>query len=93
MNTLFWLRIIAWIEGVTYLLLFITMPLKYMYDLPKPNYWVGMFHGLFFILYCTLVLLVSFQDAWSKKITFLSLLASLIPIGTFYAEIKWFRYK
>lgn len=86
------LRIIAWIEGVTYILLFVTMPLKYLYDLPGPNYVVGMLHGVFFILYILLVLLVGIKDKWTYKNIFLALGASLIPFGTFVAEKKLMRY-
>jgi integral membrane protein len=91
-NALGRLRLCAWIEGTTYLLLGITMPLKYWMDMPQPNYIVGMLHGVFFILYCLLVLQVAFKDKWSKINTFWALLASLIPFGTFVAEYKLFRY-
>ena len=86
------LRLTAWIEGTTYLLLGITMPLKYIYDMPQPNYIVGMLHGVFFILYCLLVLQVAYRDRWKRLHTFWALLASLIPFGTFVAEYKLFRY-
>lgn len=91
-NLLNLLRVVAWIEGVTYLLLGITMPLKYSMDMPGPNYIVGTLHGIFFLLYITLVAAVSFRDKWDRKTTFLALAASLIPFGTFWAEKKLFRY-
>ncbi|AWW00374.1 hypothetical protein DJ013_20230 [Arcticibacterium luteifluviistationis] len=87
-----WLRIVGFLEGCSYLLLFgITMPLKYMYDLAKPNYILGMLHGFLFILYIALVLWVAYYNKWSKTKTFWALLASLIPFGTFYADKKLFR--
>jgi integral membrane protein len=85
------LRIIAILEGISYLLLGITMPLKYMMGMPQPNYYVGMAHGVLFIAYCALVVYVAFKRNWTMKLTLLSLVASLIPFGTFYAEWKWFR--
>jgi len=91
-SPLFRLRVTAWIEGVTYLLLGLTMPLKYFYDIPGPNFVVGMLHGLFFVIYCLLVVQVAYLDNWRMKPTFLALLASLIPFGTFVAEYKLFRY-
>ena len=45
-------RIIAIIEGLSYLAFGITMPLKYMYEITEPNYVIGMLHGLVFLLYC-----------------------------------------
>lgn len=92
-DTLKLLRIIAWIEGVTYILLFVTMPLKYLYEIPGPNYIVGMLHGVFFLLYIALVLLVASQDKWTIKNTLWALVASLIPFGTFIAEKKLMRYR
>lgn len=67
------------------------MPLKYMMGMPKPNYFVGMAHGLLFISYVILLALVAFQDKWSLKKTALAFLASFIPFGTFYADKKLFR--
>ena len=51
------LRIVAFIEGCSYLLLGITMVLKYRFSMPRPNYMVGMAHG---VLYVVLVLQVAF---------------------------------
>lgn len=88
-----WLRIIGFLEGCSFLLFAITMPLKYIYEMPKPNLYVGMAHGWLFIAYITLVLLVTAKLKWGVKNTFWSLAASLIPFGTFVADKKIFsRY-
>lgn len=84
-------RTIAFLEGCSFILFGITMPLKYMLGIPKPNYFVGMVHGLLFITYVLLLALVSMQNKWSIKKIALSFLASLIPFGTFYADKKLFR--
>jgi integral membrane protein len=81
-------RIVAFAEGVSYLLLGITMPLKYMLEMPGPNYVVGMAHGFLFILYVGLLAYVAFRHRWSLLKTGLSFVASLIPFGTFIAERK-----
>lgn len=85
------LRIVAFAEGCSYLLLGITMVLKYKYDMPLPNYIVGMAHGALFILYCGLLLQVGWTKKWSFVKMFLAFIASLIPFGTFYADVKLFR--
>ena len=85
------LRIIGFAEGCSFLLLSITMVLKYKYGMPKPNYIVGLSHGLLFILYVILVLQVAFLQKWSLLKIALALAASLIPFGTFYADKKLFR--
>ncbi|MEO5890463.1 MAG: DUF3817 domain-containing protein [Ferruginibacter sp.] len=87
-NSLSRFRLVAFLEGCSYLLFAITMPLKYMLGMPKPNYVVGMIHGVLFLLYLVLLLQVSIQYKWSLKKIFLAFIASLIPFGTFYANKK-----
>lgn len=84
-------RLIAFIEGCSYLLLSVTMVLKYQYAMPKPNYIVGMSHGILFILYVVLLIQVGIQYKWSLLKIFFAFVASLLPFGTFYADVKWFR--
>jgi len=85
------LRIVAFLEGCSYLLLGVTMILKYRYAMPQPNYIVGLAHGLLFVLYVGLVLQVSFLHKWNLLKMFWAFLASLIPFGTFYADKVLFR--
>ena len=42
-------RKIAFLEGVSFLLIGITMYMKYEMAMPKPNYIVGLAHGVLFI--------------------------------------------
>jgi len=85
------LRLVAFLEGCSYLLLGVTMILKYRYAMPQPNYIVGLAHGLLFVLYVGLVLQVSFLHKWNLLKMFWVFLASLIPFGTFYADKVLFR--
>lgn len=85
------LRIIAFLEGCSYLLFAITMPLKYVYHITGPNKVIGMAHGLLFVLYILLVLKVANENKWAFMKIFWSLVASIIPFGTFYADKKLFR--
>lgn len=82
------LRLLAILEGISYLLLGITMPLKYLLEITEPNFYVGMAHGWLFILY----IIISFQNIyihrWSFKTSFFVLAASLIPLGTFVVDVK-----
>jgi len=85
------LRLIAWMEGCSFLLFGISMPLKYGFDIPQPNYVIGMAHGILFLLYNILILAYSRKKKWQiRQIVFLCFL-SLIPFGTFYADYKYFR--
>jgi integral membrane protein len=85
------LRIVAFIEGCSYLLLGFTMILKYKFGMPQPNYIVGLAHGILFVLYIVLLLQVAFEHRWNIFKIFLAFLASLIPFGTFYADKALFR--
>lgn len=91
MNLLAQLRILAWIEGFTYIALGITMPLKYVYGMKEPNYYVGMAHGVFFILYIIYVFLVGAQQKFSLFKIFICCLASLFPFGTFWIDAKYLK--
>ena len=85
------LQILAILEGISYLLFAITMPLKRVYDIPEPNFYVGIIHGILFILYCVFVLLCAVKFKWKMGKTFILGFASLIPFGTFWAEKKYLR--
>ena len=85
------LRIVAFIEGCSYLLLGFTMILKYKFALPQPNYVVGLVHGILFVLYIVLLLQVSLIHRWNIFKMFMAFLASLVPFGTFYADKVLFR--
>ncbi|RFS15204.1 DUF3817 domain-containing protein [Emticicia sp. C21] len=86
------LRILAFIEGVSFLvILFITMPLKYAFDNPGPNKTFGLVHGLLFILYVLAVIQIKIEQNWNIRKTLLALLVSVIPFGTFWADKKLFQ--
>lgn len=84
-------RLVAILEGISYLLFGVTMPLKYMLDIPEPNLVVGMVHGILFIAYIILCSQAIFEFKWDLKTSFIAMVASLIPGGTFYADAKIFR--
>jgi len=86
------LRLIALLEGVSFLLLLgVAMPLKYYWDMPLAVKYTGMAHGILFIMYVLLVLVVRSDKEWSLKTTFIALIMSIIPFGTFYADVAIFR--
>ena len=85
------LRLIAWLEGVSFLLFGISMPLKYGFDIPQPNYVIGMIHGILFVIYNLLILKHSKLKNWRiREIIFLCFL-SLVPFGTFYGDYKYLK--
>lgn len=86
------LRIVALLEGVSLLLLlFMAMPLKYIWDMPQFVSMIGMGHGVFFMAYVVLVLFLRDVRQWSFGIVGFLVLLSIIPFGTFYADKKYFQ--
>ena len=80
-------RIIAIVEGISYLvLLFIAMPLKYYADLPKIVTYVGWAHGALFVAFMVLLVLVQLAFRWSFVKFCLVFISSLIPFGTFILD-------
>lgn len=85
------LRIIAWSEGISFLLFGISMPLKYVYDIPQPNYLIGMAHGILFIVYNLMILGSASKNKWKIKQVILLCFLSLVPFGTFYGDYKYLK--
>jgi len=85
------LRTFALLEGISFLLFLITMPLKYGYKIELPNKIVGMGHGVLFIGYIGMVYWVSTETTWNIKQKIAAYIASLLPTGTFFADAKIFK--
>lgn len=85
-------KIIATLEGISLLaLLFVAMPLKYVYELPEYVRVVGMAHGLLFIVYIVIACMLKAELKWPWNKFFIICIASVIPFGTFYIEKKYFK--
>lgn len=85
-------KMLAFLEGVSYLLiLFVTMPLKYIWELGMPNTVVGMAHGGLFLLYIVMSFLMKEHQKWDNKTFGIILLCSIIPFGTFWMDKKYLR--
>jgi integral membrane protein len=79
-------RIISIIEGLSYLILvFIAMPLKYMFDYPLAVKIVGMSHGVLFILFFVALVMAMNRYKW-KFLGFQLFVYSLIPFGFILIE-------
>ena len=83
-NALPLLRKVGLLEGISLLvLLFIAMPLKYVWGEPGAVKIVGWIHGALFVLFMLLVLRVYEQRAWPFKKVLLAFIAAFLPFGTF----------
>jgi len=85
-------KFVARAEGISLLLLlFVAMPLKYIWAYPKAVEVVGMAHGVLFIAYVAWAIWVYLSLKWSIKVLAIVILASIIPFGTFYIENKYLK--
>ncbi|NNE31198.1 MAG: DUF3817 domain-containing protein [Winogradskyella sp.] len=85
-------RIIALLEGVSYiLLLLIATPVKYFYNDPQYVKLLGMPHGILFIVYIVLAVILAPDMKWPTRSLVIILLASIIPFGTFYVDKKYLK--
>ncbi|WP_111307128.1 DUF3817 domain-containing protein [Confluentibacter sediminis] len=85
-------RAIAFLEGISYiLLLFIATPIKYFAEDPQYVKLLGMPHGLLFITYIVLAIMLKSELKWNTKQFTTILLAAIIPFGTFYIDKTYLK--
>ncbi|HMR75495.1 MAG TPA: DUF3817 domain-containing protein [Polyangiaceae bacterium] len=80
-------RIVALLEGTSYLvLLLVAMPLKYLLDMPLAVRIVGSLHGFLFVVFVLLLLRLATEHGWPLLRSVGALVASVVPGGTFYFD-------
>ncbi|MDI9309459.1 MAG: DUF3817 domain-containing protein [Limnohabitans sp.] len=85
---------VAILEGISYIVILLNMLIvkKISILLYKQILFpVGMSHGVLFIGYIILAMLLMKPQKWDFKTLAIILGASLIPFGTFYIEKKYLR--
>ena len=82
------LRFLALLEGTSLVVLvFVAVPLKYLFQQPSLVQILGPVHGILFILFIIDALRTGIEESWSfQKTTWKLLLACFIPFGTFYID-------
>ena len=87
-------KIVAILEGVSYLALFSNMLIVKPANLVLYKtllFPIGMAHGVLFITYIILAIVLKFKENWDYKKFGIICLASIIPFGTFYMEKKYLK--
>ena len=82
-------RLIAILEGLSYILLLIATPIKYLFGNEQYVKALGMPHGILFILYIFFAILIQKKMNWNNKNLIIVILASIVPFGTFYIDYKY----
>lgn len=80
------------LEAFSFLaLLMIAMPFKYYGGNPMLVRIIGPIHGILFLAYVGLAIMLSGRDEWPTKKLMFAILSSVIPLGTFWFERKYFQ--
>tara|TARA_B100000902_G_C26846960_1_gene686234 strand:+ start:245 stop:466 length:222 start_codon:yes stop_codon:yes gene_type:complete len=66
----------------------IAMPLKYIFDMPLAVRIAGMSHGILCIVLIAAILKAHIKYKWNYLFSSLIFLASLIPLGAFWMDLK-----
>ena len=82
-------RIVAFLEGLSYLLLMAASIYKKTNGDETFVKLLGMPHGLLFVAYIALAILLKSHYKWNLKTLAIVLVASILPFGTFYIEKKY----
>ena len=94
MKKIFIFRIIALLEGLSFIfLVFLGMPLKYLHGNEILVKILGMPHGILFIVYVLTAILFKNKLELNIKELLIVLIASVIPFGTFYIDYKFLKSK
>ena len=81
-NRLKYLRIVSWIEGLSYLiLLFVAMPMKYFAGRPEMVRTVGMIHGVLFVLFTIQAVQAKIELGWSGRRLLRVFGTAFLPFG------------
>ncbi|MFT4598725.1 MAG: integral membrane protein [Bacteroidia bacterium] len=85
-------RITSYLEGISYLLLLgVGVPLKYLAGNDVIVKSLGMPHGILFMAYIFLAIIIKQKVTWDTKTMIIVLIASVIPFGTFYVDKKYLQ--
>jgi len=82
-------RLIAFLEGLSYLLLVAAAIYKRTHGNEYFVKLLGMPHGILFVLYIILAIVLKPHYKWDLKTFGTVLIASVLPFGTFYIEKKY----
>lgn len=87
-------KIIAILEGISYLVLFSNMIFVKPTNLALYKTFlfpIGMAHGILFVGYIILAIMLKLEQNWNFKKFGIICLGSLIPFGTFYVDKKYLQ--
>ncbi|MCA8949739.1 MAG: DUF3817 domain-containing protein [Planctomycetes bacterium] len=89
-NPVRFLRVANFVEAVSYIVLvFVAMPLKYVWHEPLAVKVFGWVHGILFAIFCLGLVRVVFDAAWPARRTIGVFGAALLPIVPFFVDRRF----
>jgi len=83
-------KVVALLEGTSLLILLLfAMPMKYIFQIPIFVQMIGMAHGVLFIAYIIMAVMLKIECNWTFKKFGIISVASVVPFGTFYVDKKY----
>lgn len=77
----------ALIEGISYLiLLFIAMPLKYIFNIAEAVKYFGWIHGVLFLVFMIILIATALKYRWSLLRAILYTIGSVLPFVPFILD-------
>lgn len=86
------LRVVGFLEGLSWIALMVAMVVKRVYHHPEAIRVPGMIHGLLFLLFCSILVLVMYRRRWSFGRGAAVFVSSLFPFGTFIMDSRLKRW-
>lgn len=88
-NKISLLRVTGFAEAASWLLLLgIAMPLKYIWHKPEAVKMVGWIHGVLFMLYMSLAVVVAIDRKWKFSKLMNAFISAIIPFGTYFFDAR-----
>lgn len=84
-----WLGLIE--GGSLLLILFVCMPLKYLFGIPEPTKVVGMAHGILFLMYLASLVAAPNEIFTKKYAKLVGAVCSVVPFGPFWFHARYMR--
>ncbi len=82
------LQYVVILEAISWLVLIIATIVKYAADAPRGVQIIGPIHGVLFVVYVVLVLVVRSKLRWNVRTTAIVLADSFIPLGGFVVACR-----
>jgi integral membrane protein len=84
-----WFRTVALVEATSFVLLLVATAVKYGLDHEEGVQLLGPIHGVLFLVYVGMAMIVWRQQSWSVVTLLIVLAGAVLPLGGYYVERRY----